>query len=105
MVLNVQEMDIVSFTEEIVKYFETFAQSEKIVYKFRSEIKSQMLWFDVDKLEQVLINLISNAFKNSKKYGIITISIADNGNSITIEVHDTGKGMDLHTQQSYWQRS
>ena len=104
MVLNVQEMDIVSFTEEIVKYFETFAQSEKIVYKFRSEIKSQMLWFDVDKLEQVLINLISNAFKNSKKYGIITISIADNGNSITIEVHDTGKGMDLHTQQHVFDR-
>ena len=104
MVLNVQEMDIVSFTEEIVKYFDTFAQSEKIVYKFRSEIKSQMLWFDVDKLEQVLINLISNAFKNSKKYGIITISIADNGNSITIEVHDTGKGMDLHTQQHVFDR-
>ena len=104
MVLNVQEMDIVSFTEEIVKYFETFAQSEKIVYKFRSEIKSQMLWFDVDKLEQVLINLISNAFKNSKKYGIITISIADNGDSITIEVHDTGKGMDLHTQQHVFDR-
>ena len=63
-----------------------------------------MLWFDVDKLEQVLINLISNAFKNSKKYGIITISIADNGNSITIEVHDTGKGMDLHTQQHVFDR-
>lgn len=104
MILNVQELDIVSFTEEIVKYFETYAQSEKIVYKFRSEIKSQMMWFDSDKLEQVLINLISNAFKNSKKYGVITISITDDADHITIEVHDTGRGMDLNTQQHVFDR-
>lgn len=104
MILNVQEVDVVPFTEEIVKYFETYAQSEKIVYKFRTDIKSQKLWLDVDKLEQVLINLISNAFKNSKKYGIITISIADNGDSVTIEVHDTGRGMDIHTQQHVFDR-
>lgn len=104
MVLHVQEMDIVSFTEEIVKYFETYAQTEKIVYNFRSEVKSQMMWFDPDKMEQVLINLISNAFKNSKKYGVITISITDNGDQIILEVHDTGKGMDLNTQQHVFDR-
>ncbi len=104
MVLHVQEMDIVSFTEEIVKYFETYAQTEKIVYNFRSEVKSQMMWFDPDKMEQVLINLISNAFKNSKKYGVITISITDGGDQIILEVHDTGKGMDLNTQQHVFDR-
>lgn len=104
MALNVQILDIVSFTEEIVKYFETYAQTEKIVYKFRSDVKYKMIWFDSDKMEQVLINLISNAFKNSKKYGIITISITEDTDQIIIEVHDTGKGMDLNTQQHVFDR-
>lgn len=104
MALNVQELDIVRFTEEIVKYFENYAQTEKIVCKFRSDLKSQTLWFDSDKMEQVLINLTSNAFKNSKKYGVITISIADYPDEIVIEVHDTGRGMDLNTQQHVFDR-
>lgn len=104
MTLNVQEIDIVSFTEEIVKYFETYAESEHIVYRFVSNLKSRNVWVDTDKMEQVLINLISNAFKNSKKYGIITVSINDGGETIVIEVHDTGRGMDLNTQNHVFDR-
>lgn len=104
MVLNVYETDIVAFTEEIVKYFETYAQTEKIVYKFTSDINCQKLWIDPDKMEQVLINLISNAFKNSKKYGVITVSITALDDEVTIEVHDTGRGMDINTQQHIFDR-
>ncbi|MBP3483039.1 MAG: substrate-binding domain-containing protein [Alistipes sp.] len=104
MVLQVSQIDIVPFTNEILKYFEAYAESEKIVYKFRSTIASQMLWIDADKIEQVLINLISNAFKNSRKYGIITVSITDNGSSVIIEVHDTGRGIARDAQQHIFDR-
>lgn len=104
MILSVRPVDIVQFTNEILKYFEAYAESEKIIYKFRSDIESQTLWIDTDKIEQVLINLISNAFKNSKKYGIITISITDNGNSVIIEVHDTGRGIEREAQRHIFDR-
>ena len=103
-ILSVQETDIISFTNEIIRYFETYAQNERIVYNFQSDIKSLDLWIDRDKMEQVLINLISNAFKHSKKYGIITVSITETETSVIIEVHDTGKGMDLNTQQHIFDR-
>ena len=103
-VLQVQETDIVSFTSEIIRYFETYAQSEKIVYSLRSDIRQTDLWIDRDKMEQVLINLISNAFKHSKKYGVITVSITETAQSVIIEVHDTGRGMDLNTQQHIFDR-
>lgn len=103
-VLSVQETDLVSFISEIVRYFETYAQSEKIVYSFTSDVKELLLWIDRDKMEQVFINLISNAFKHSKKYGVITISITDNGSDVMVEVHDTGSGMDLNTQQHIFDR-
>lgn len=103
-VLSVQETDVVSFVSEIVRYFETYAQSEKIVYNFTSDVKELPLWIDRDKMEQVFINLISNAFKHSKKYGVITISITDSTTDVTVEVHDTGSGMDLNTQQHIFDR-
>jgi signal transduction histidine kinase/CheY-like chemotaxis protein len=104
MTLSVSEVDIIPFSNEILKYFETYAESEKIIYKFFSNIESQKLWIDTDKIETVLLNLISNSFKNSKKYGIIIVSIVDNINSIIIEVNDTGRGMDIEAQQHVFDR-
>lgn len=102
--LSVQETDIISFISEIVRYFETYAQSEKIVYSFNSDIKQLLLWIDRTKMEQVFINLISNAFKHSKKYGVITISVTEDETKAVIEVHDTGTGMDENTLQHIFDR-
>lgn len=97
--LSVQETDLISFISEIVRYFETYAQNEKIVYSFNSDIKNLRLWIDRSKMEQVFINLISNAFKHSKKYGVITISVTEDDQKALVEVHDTGTGMDENTLQ------
>lgn len=103
-VLRVQETDIASFVNEIVRYFETYARSENIVYNFTSDVRGRCLWIDKDKMEQVFINLISNAFKNSKKYGVITVSVSENETSVIVEVHDTGIGMDMNTRQHIFDR-
>jgi CheY-like chemotaxis protein len=63
-----------------------------------------MLWIDTTKMEQVFINLISNAFKHSKKYGVITISVTEDENKAIVEVHDTGTGMDENTLQHIFDR-
>lgn len=102
--LSVQETDLISFISEIVRYFETYAQNEKIVYSFNSDIKQLMLWIDRTKMEQVFINLISNAFKHSKKYGVITISVSEYDTKAVVEVHDTGTGMDDNTLQHIFDR-
>lgn len=103
-ILSVQEVDIVPFVNEVLKYFEAYSQNEKIIYKFHSSVDSAKLFLDRDKIEQVLINLISNAFKNSKRYGIITVSITDDADRVTLEVHDTGKGIDINTQRHIFDR-
>ena len=94
MMLTLKQVDIVQFTQEILSYFETYAETEKIVYKFRTDTPHQQLWIDTDKIEQVLLNLLSNAFKYSPKYGTILVSVTDNGPSVLIEVEDNGKGID-----------
>ena len=94
MMLTLKQVDIVQFTQEILSYFETYAETEKIVYKFRTDTPHQQLWIDTDKIEQGLLNLLSNAFKYSPKYGTILVSVTDNGPSVLIEVEDNGKGID-----------
>lgn len=94
MTLSLQSVDVVRFTQEILSYFETYAQTEKIVYRFRTDLPHQELWIDPDKIEQVLLNLLSNAFKYSPKYGTIVVSVTDNGPSVLIEVEDNGRGID-----------
>lgn len=94
MTLTLRQVDIVRFTQEVLSYFETYAETEKIVYEFRSDTPHQQLWIDTDKIEQVLLNLLSNAFKYSHKYGTVSVSVTDNGSSVIIEVEDNGKGID-----------
>lgn len=68
MMLTLKQVDIVQFTQEILSYFETYAETEKIVYKFRTDTPHQQLWIDTDKIEQVLLNrfpMLSNIRPNT----------------------------------------
>ena len=51
------------------------------------------LAIDVEKMERVFFNLVSNAFKYTRDNGRITISYTINGNLLTLRVADTGEGI------------
>lgn len=48
---------------------------------------------DVEKIERVFFNLLSNAFKYTPDDGEITVSYKCDGNSLTFKVADTGEGI------------
>ncbi|MFC2000404.1 ATP-binding protein [Chloroflexota bacterium] len=51
------------------------------------------IWADEDRLEQVLVNLISNANKYMHEPGKITIRARAEDENLVVEVHDTGSGI------------
>lgn len=91
--MRVTEIDLVVFIEDVKSYFETMAQSKQIQYTFQHDVSSVRLWVDTDKMEKILANLLSNAFKFTPDGGTITIRLQDHAGYVTLSVEDNGKGI------------
>jgi len=74
--LNLTQSDIVSFVSEIVHSFDEFAHEKGITLHFNTLKKNLVTIFDPDKIEKILNNLLSNAFKFTGNGGTISINLS-----------------------------
>jgi DNA-binding response OmpR family regulator len=95
--MMVQEVDIILFAREIHSMFVEEAKRRSIDFRFETEFDSMEAWFDKSKMEKIINNLLSNAFKFTSDHGNITLKIdneTDNDQSfITISTIDNGSGI------------
>ncbi|RJP63367.1 MAG: response regulator [Ignavibacteriales bacterium] len=96
--LNATQGDIINFIKDIVSSFEQEAKHRNIDFKYIPSHESFQLYFDSDKLEKIIFNLLSNAFKYTPDSGEISISVVvDNepgsSNNFIIKVKDSGIGI------------
>ena len=75
MKLNAGLYDIVKFTKGIKESFDELAIKKHIEYQFKPAIANQDLLFDKDKVDKILFNLLSNAFKFTSDSGKIELLI------------------------------
>ncbi|SHJ06717.1 hybrid sensor histidine kinase/response regulator transcription factor [Pseudozobellia thermophila] len=73
--LQISKNDIVKDIEIIKNAFNDFAKINEIDYQFTVEEGKIVGWYDVDILEKILFNLLSNAFKYTPKKGRIKVSL------------------------------
>jgi signal transduction histidine kinase len=59
---------------------------------------------DEARIEQVLFNLINNAFNYSLPGGFIAVGLIPKGGSVRVEVSDTGKGISDRDIDNIWER-
>jgi DNA-binding response OmpR family regulator/two-component sensor histidine kinase len=104
MKLCIEQIDIVPFTRKIMENFESVAESNKIDFIFESEQPSLKLWADADKVEKIIFNLLSNAFKYTEPGKAIKIFIHENENTIAIGVQDQGIGIPENMKESLFAR-
>jgi signal transduction histidine kinase/DNA-binding response OmpR family regulator len=106
MKLQASENNIAEFVSDIATSFKGIAQKKSITYKVISKTQDLHIWFDVNMLDKVLFNLLSNAFKFTADNGAITVTIdkVPNENMALIKVEDTGIGMDTtHAFELFYQ--
>lgn len=92
--LNLNQVDLISFLQSICVGFEEKADHKKIHFSFETQLSSLVVPIDVEKLESVMINLLSNAFKFTEENGSIKVRLFQpTTDEVVVEVIDNGVGI------------
>jgi signal transduction histidine kinase/ligand-binding sensor domain-containing protein/DNA-binding response OmpR family regulator len=75
LMLEPSEGDIVDFCRKTWSIFKLMAEQKNMKYIFQTSINSQMMSFDADKIDKIITNLLSNAFKYTPEGGQIVFSV------------------------------
>ena len=92
--MNVSNNNIVQVVEDIVMSSTAFTVSKGINIIFDTNIEEKFTACDPEKIERVVLNLISNAMKFSNKGDEIEVDIKDKNEFIEIAVKDNGIGIE-----------
>lgn len=103
--------DIIRFSKDISQSFMDIAEKKRIQFSFSANIDSLEIYFDKDKIEKILFNLLSNAFKYTHDNGSVSISLVykppadtDGDGTLAIEVKDTGIGIPADQHEKIFER-
>lgn len=97
--LKVSFHNIISFLEEIVTIFQLLASKKNITLTFHYDEAEILLYFDLEKMERIITNILSNAFNYTPDGGKIRVSakrvqLCDYpGGCVEIKIRDTGQGI------------
>ncbi len=92
--LNREKIDVHRLIEHVVEIYRGDIESKKL--NVRTEFAAERSVVDADpaRLQQVLWNLVKNAVKFTPQLGTIVIRSENDGETLHIEVEDTGIGID-----------
>jgi signal transduction histidine kinase/AraC-like DNA-binding protein/CheY-like chemotaxis protein len=87
--------DLIAFISDIIETFQLAAKNQNIDLRLNTKESDLAVWFDVNMLDKVIFNLISNALKFTSANGKVHITILKDSSHAYIKVEDNGPGMDL----------
>lgn len=104
--LRVSPGDIAAFVKNEAESFRPLIKKRKIHFSVLCDPDSIVGYFDTDKLDKILYNLLSNAAKYSQEGGYIqvTVSYSENKDFILLRIKDNGKGISKEKQKTLFQR-
>jgi signal transduction histidine kinase/DNA-binding response OmpR family regulator len=109
--LQLSKGEFVSFIKEVCESFNDFSERKNIQFTFKSDISELHTQFDHDKMERILFNLLSNAFKFTLAGGSVSVGISvvekhdDPDNTwVALKVTDTGIGIPATEQEKIFER-
>jgi DNA-binding response OmpR family regulator/ligand-binding sensor domain-containing protein/nitrogen-specific signal transduction histidine kinase len=103
---NLQKSDINELVQDVLTACEYGFQEAELEVNSINQIEKVELWFDYDKIEKVLFNLISNVCKYSKKGGkvLVKTTINKNEDTFTFSIRNEGKGIPPAKKQAIFDR-
>lgn len=96
--------DISHFVEGIAANFRFYAHEKGLHLNFDSQTDGRQGYFDMEKVEKIVSNLISNAIKYTPEAGEIVVRVRLDGNNVEVVVKDTGIGINGSKQREMFRR-
>lgn len=88
-----EQVDVILLITRIYENFIPMAHTRHINLQMHCEPESLVIYTDVDKLEKILFNLLSNAFKYTPNERSIFLSVRNVGDTLHIQIRDEGRGI------------
>lgn len=97
--LYISEHELNTFMSEIVSAFQRYANIKRINFTYESNFRYLNVWFDREKMESLLKNIISNALKYTPENGNVQVFVSEHADTWSVEVKDTGIGIPASEQK------
>ncbi|NFE34398.1 PAS domain S-box protein [Clostridium botulinum] len=102
--LNLVNYNIVNLIEEITLSVTSYAESKGINIIFDTNVEEKIIAVDTDKIERIILNLLSNSIKFTNARGNIFVNVKDCGENVYVHVKDTGVGIPSDKLESISER-
>ena len=95
MILHVSQLNLKDLVDSFQKEFSVLSEEKEISFTFHYFDDDISIWGDKEKLEIVIRNILSNAFKFTQTGGsiLVTSGLTDDGLRCFVQVQDTGIGI------------
>lgn len=90
---NPYPVNVSDVVGDIYSRFKCLSESRNIIYSINTPEEAAVSMIDISLFEKVIVNVISNAFKYTPQGGSISVYVANDANTITVSVQDTGEGI------------
>ncbi len=91
--MNFKNYNIVSIVEDITQSVAEYIKNKEINLVFDTDTEEKLIACDADKIERIMLNLLSNSVKFTKPKGTIWVNMFDWNDRVVISVKDTGIGI------------
>ena len=102
--LRVQKHNISPWIAAITDNFRSLALDKQITFTLDITDSIMHGYYDEDRLEQVIINLLSNAFKYTPDGGRVSLSLKEKHSHIEVAIKDNGGGISKDAVEQIWNR-
>lgn len=91
--LYVSENELTSYIREKLEVFNELVEEKSIRLSLILNTEAVDVWFDEEKMDKILNNLLSNAFKYTPRNGEIKVVVSQDKNNWVLEIRDNGIGI------------
>lgn len=102
--LRIAEHDLVEYLRGVVAQLEPLTKRKGIEMKFTHNTPKCLCWCDLERIERVMVNLLSNAAKFTPEGGRIEVHLEDEENTVHVTVADNGPGFPPEEARKIFER-